>query len=67
LPLACGPQAVTACDILCHRVIVVPNEVTATQAFLPEWPRLEDFSGGLRPLLELALKPEAHAYQKTSR
>lgn len=49
------------------RVVVVPNEVTATQAFLPEWPRLEDFSGGLQALLELTVEPDAHAHQETVR
>ncbi|MFC6591977.1 HAD family hydrolase [Deinococcus lacus] len=32
------------------RVAVVPNEVTATQPFLPLWPRLEGFGGGLAAL-----------------
>ncbi|MEX2535585.1 MAG: HAD-IA family hydrolase [Trueperaceae bacterium] len=35
-------------------VVVVPNEVTASQPFLPNWPRLEGFEGGLRELLEIA-------------
>lgn len=34
------------------RVVVVPNDVTRTQPFPPEWPRLEDgFAGGLAALL----------------
>lgn len=37
------------------RVVVVPNDVTRTQPFPPEWPRLEDgFAGGLEELLRVA-------------
>ncbi|WP_424950153.1 HAD family hydrolase [Deinococcus sp.] len=36
------------------RVLVVPNEVTASQAFAPHWPRLEGFTGGLAALLDVA-------------
>src|SRR5690606_1399442 len=43
-----GATAATAAGL---RVVVVPNDVTASQPFIPEWPRLEDFSGGLRALL----------------
>ncbi|GAA5438854.1 phosphorylated carbohydrates phosphatase TM_1254 [Deinococcus caeni] len=32
-------------------VVVVPNEVTRTQAFLPEWGRVEGYEGGLESLL----------------
>lgn len=35
-------------------VVVVPNEVTASQPFPPAWPRLEGFGGGLRSLLDKA-------------
>ena len=35
-------------------VVVVPNEVTSTQPFAPEWPRLAGFEGGLTELLEVA-------------
>ena len=34
------------------RVLVVPNEVTASQPFLPHWPRLEGFQGGLAAVLQ---------------
>ncbi|MFC6802212.1 HAD-IA family hydrolase [Deinococcus caeni] len=30
-------------------VVVVPNEVTRTQAFLPEWGRVEGYEGGWNP------------------
>ncbi|MEF2280332.1 HAD family hydrolase [Deinococcus sp. YIM 134068] len=34
------------------RVVVVPNDVTRTQPFPPDWPRLDDgFAGGLEELL----------------
>lgn len=33
------------------RVLVVPNDVTASQPFWPEWPRLAGFEGGLGRLL----------------
>ncbi|BDP40255.1 hypothetical protein DAETH_02240 [Deinococcus aetherius] len=37
------------------RVVVVPNDVTRTQPFPPEWPRLEDgYAGGLEKLLRVA-------------
>lgn len=36
------------------RVVVVPNEVTASQPFPPAWPRLDDLGGGLRALLAAA-------------
>ncbi|AZI43265.1 HAD family hydrolase [Deinococcus psychrotolerans] len=36
-----GATAAAAAGV---RVVVVPNEVTATQAFLPTWPRLEGFT-----------------------
>lgn len=32
-------------------VVVVPNDVTRTQAFLPEWGRVEGYEGGLESLL----------------
>ncbi|MFC4454655.1 HAD-IA family hydrolase [Deinococcus sonorensis] len=35
-------------------VVVVPNEVTATQPFPPEWPRLDGYEGGLDALLQAA-------------
>lgn len=36
-------------------VVVVPNDVTRTQPFPPEWPRLDDgFAGGLEELLRVA-------------
>ena len=31
-------------------VVVVPNDVTASQPFSPEWPRLDDLTGGLEAL-----------------
>ncbi|WP_261663226.1 HAD family hydrolase [Deinococcus sp. Marseille-Q6407] len=34
-------------------VVVVPNEVTASQPFPPGWPRLEGFGGGLQGLLAM--------------
>ena len=36
-------------------VVVVPNEVTASQPFPPTWARAEGFGGGLSALLEAAL------------
>lgn len=36
------------------RVVVIPNEVTSTQAFPSEWARLDEFSGGLESLLKAA-------------
>jgi len=36
------------------RVLVVPNDVTATQAFLPEWGRVDGFEGGLQAMLRAA-------------
>lgn len=36
------------------RVLVVPNEVTDSQPFLPHWPRLNGFGGGLPALLDAA-------------
>lgn len=33
------------------RVVVVPNDVTGTQPFPPEWARLDGFEGGLEGLL----------------
>lgn len=36
------------------RVVVAPNEVTASQPFPPEWPRLEGYAGGLAELLRVA-------------
>ena len=33
------------------RVLVVPNEVTESQPFPPQWPRLEGFAGGLNSVL----------------
>lgn len=36
-----GATAAAAAGV---RVVVVPNEVTATQPFLPTWPRLEGFT-----------------------
>lgn len=37
------------------RVVVVPNDVTRTQPFPPEWPRLEDgYTGGLAELLRVS-------------
>lgn len=39
------------------RVMVVPNEVTASQPFLPHWPRREGFGGGLEALLRAAGEP----------
>lgn len=36
------------------RVVVVPNEVTSSQPFLPRWPRLEGFEGGLGAVLDAA-------------
>ncbi|GGR24366.1 HAD-IA family hydrolase [Deinococcus ruber] len=36
------------------RVLVVPNDVTATQPFLKDWARLEGFSGGLAAVLRAA-------------
>ncbi|GAA5437854.1 HAD family hydrolase [Deinococcus aquaticus] len=36
------------------RVVVVPNEVTATQPFPPTWARLDGFEGGLEALLAAA-------------
>ncbi|GMA15815.1 HAD family hydrolase [Deinococcus metallilatus] len=37
------------------RVVVVPNDVTRTQPFPPEWPRLENgFGGGLAEVLRVA-------------
>ena len=39
------------------RVVVVPNEVTASQPFLPHWPRLEGFEGGLAAVLDAAGVP----------
>ncbi len=36
------------------RVVVAPNEVTASQPFPPEWPRLEGYAGGLAGLLRVA-------------
>ncbi len=39
------------------RVLVVPNEVTSSQPFLPEWPRMEGFAGGLEALLRAAGVP----------
>jgi len=36
------------------RVLVVPNEVTASQPFLPHWPRIEGFAGGLASVLREA-------------
>ena len=39
------------------RVLVVSNEVTASQPFLPHWPRLEGFQGGLAALLAAAGSP----------
>lgn len=41
----------TAAQAAGLRVVVVPNDVTASQPFLPEWPRLEGFGGGLGRLL----------------
>jgi HAD superfamily hydrolase (TIGR01509 family) len=38
-------------------VLVVPNEVTATQPFLPHWARRDGFTGGLQALLEAAGAP----------
>jgi HAD superfamily hydrolase (TIGR01509 family) len=32
-------------------VVVVPNDVTRTQAFLPEWGRVDGYEGGLEALL----------------
>ena len=32
-------------------VVVVPNDVTRTQAFLPEWGRVDGYEGGLESLL----------------
>lgn len=37
-------------------VVVVPNEVTASQPFPAEWARAESFGGGLSGLLEAALR-----------
>ena len=38
------------------RLVVVPNDVTRTQPFPPEWRKLEDgYAGGLAALLEQAL------------
>lgn len=39
-------------------VVVVPNDVTRTQPFAPEWPRLEGFEGGLGALLQAAREQE---------
>lgn len=35
-------------------VVVITNEVTESQPFPPEWPRLSDFAGGLERILEVA-------------
>lgn len=41
------------------RLVVVPNDVTRTQPFPPEWPRLEDaYAGGLDGLLAVALRAD---------
>lgn len=36
------------------RVVVVPNEVTQTQPFPPEWPKVDGYGGGLAGLLGAA-------------
>jgi len=35
-------------------VVVITNDVTRSQPFPPDWPRLDDFAGGLRRILEVA-------------
>lgn len=41
------------------RVLIVPNEVTASQPFLPHWPRVEGFAGGLESVLGAAGAPSS--------
>lgn len=35
-------------------VVVITNDVTQSQPFPPDWPRLDDFAGGLARILEVA-------------
>lgn len=35
-------------------VVVITNDVTRSQPFPPDWPRLDDFSGGLERIFEVA-------------
>jgi len=35
-------------------VVVITNDVTRSQPFPPDWPRLDDFAGGLGRILEVA-------------